>query len=106
MPLLTIAAPRAFVQPNDFVPERWTTEPDLILNKNAFFPFSMGKFGCIGKQLALNELRTVICKMVLEFDVALASGEDGSKLLTESMDVFTMSNAELRLVWTERGKKE
>ena len=65
----------------------------------------MGKFGCIGKQLALNELRTVISKMVLEFDVELAPGEDGHKLLNESMDVFTMSNAELRLVWKEREKK-
>jgi hypothetical protein len=40
--------------------------------------------------------------MALEFDVGFAKGEDGTKLLTESRDVFTMSNAELRLVWTER----
>jgi len=64
----------------------------------------MGKFGCIGKHLALNELRTVISKMVLEFDVAFAPGEDGTKLLNESKDVFTMSNAELKLIWTEREK--
>jgi tryprostatin B 6-hydroxylase len=74
----------------------------LVLNKNAFFPFSIGKYSCIGKQLALAELRTVITKMVLEFDVAFAPNEDGTKLLTESQDNFTMSNAELRLVWTER----
>ena len=97
-------APRAFVEPNTFVPERWTTKPELVLNKDAFFPFSMGKFGCIGKQLALNELRTVITKMVLEFDVEFAPGEDGTKLLTESQDVFTMSNAELKLIWREREK--
>ena len=101
-----LAAPRAFSRPNDFIPERWTTQPELVLNKNAFFPFSMGKFACIGKQLALNELRTVICKMVLEFDVEFAPGEDGTKLLNESRDVFTMSNAELKLVWKERGKQE
>ena len=75
------------------------------MNKNAFFPFSIGKFSCIGKQLALNELRTVISKLVLEFDVAFAPGEDGYKLLNKSMDVFTMSNAELKLTWTERNKK-
>ncbi|KIW03129.1 uncharacterized protein PV09_05771 [Verruconis gallopava] len=99
-------SPRAFVKPNEFIPERWTTKPELILNKNAFFPFSIGKFSCIGKQFALNELRTVVTKMVLEFDVAFAPGEDGTKLLTESKDVFTMSNAELRLIWTERTKKD
>ena len=65
----------------------------------------MGKFGCIGKQLALNELRTVISKMVLEFDCEFAPGEDGIKLLNESMDVFTTANAELRLIWKEREKK-
>ena len=66
----------------------------------------MGKFSCIGKQLALNELRTVICKMVLEFDTEFAPGEDGTKLLTKSWDTFTMSNAELKLVWKQRDEKE
>jgi len=64
----------------------------------------MGKFSCIGKHLALNELRTVISKMVLEFDIAFAPGEDGRKLIEESRDVFTMSNSELKLIWTEREK--
>jgi tryprostatin B 6-hydroxylase len=94
------------VRPEEYIPERWTTEPDLVINKNAFFPFSIGKFGCIGKQLALSELRTVLSKMVLEFDVAFAPGEDGTRLLTESKDNFTMSNAELNLIWTERTSKD
>ncbi|RMZ86840.1 hypothetical protein DV736_g5936, partial [Chaetothyriales sp. CBS 134916] len=97
-------ARRAFAQPNDFIPERWTTRPELILNKNAFFPFGIGKFSCIGKILALNELRTVISKMVLEFDVEFATEEDGSTLLYESKDGFTMANAPLMVVWKERGK--
>lgn len=97
-------APRAFVKPDEFIPERWSTQPELILNKTAFFPFSIGKFSCIGKQLALSELRTVIAKMVLEFDVEFAEGEDGSKLINESRDVFTMSNEELKLVWKAREK--
>ena len=32
-----------FPQPNEFIPERWTTRPDLLLNKDAFAPFSLGK---------------------------------------------------------------
>jgi tryprostatin B 6-hydroxylase len=97
-------APKAFARPNDYIPERWTTEPDLVINKNAFFPFSMGKFGCIGKQLALAELRVVIAKMVMEFDVELAPGETGEDLLGNSEDNFTMSNRPLNLVWTERAR--
>ncbi|KAF1809510.1 cytochrome P450 [Eremomyces bilateralis CBS 781.70] len=97
-------SPRAYVNPNEFIPERWSTQPELVLKKDAFLPFSNGKFGCIGKQLALNELRTVISKLVLEFDVTFADGEDGSTLLNDSEDVFTTNCAELKLVWTKREK--
>ncbi|KXJ87901.1 cytochrome P450 [Microdochium bolleyi] len=95
-------SPRAFVRPLEFIPERWTTQPELVLNKNAWFPFSIGKFSCIGKQLALNELRTVIAKVLLNFDVALAPGETGRELLEESKDMFTLINGKLELVFTER----
>jgi hypothetical protein len=54
----------------------------------------------IGKQLALNELRAAISKMVLEFDVEFAPGETGRALLEDSKDVFTLSNADLLLRFT------
>lgn len=92
------AAPRAFVKPNDFIPERWSTQPELILNKEAWFPFNIGRYGCIGKQLALNELRTVVTKLVLDFDITLAPGETGYDLMEKSKDIFTMSNSKLDCV--------
>ncbi|KPI44659.1 Tryprostatin B 6-hydroxylase [Cyphellophora attinorum] len=91
---------RAFVKPDEFIPERWTTQPELILNKQAFFPFSMNSWGCIGKQLAYNELRTVVSKLVLGFDMTFAPGEDGTDILTKSQDVFTVTCAPLHLVFT------
>ena len=36
--------PRNFVRPEEFVPERWTTKSDMVLNRSAYIPFSMGKF--------------------------------------------------------------
>lgn len=39
-------APKAFVAPNEFIPERWTTRPQLVLNKKAFCPFSLGRYAC------------------------------------------------------------
>lgn len=33
----------------DFVPERWFSKPEMIKNKDAFIPFSIGPYGCIGK---------------------------------------------------------
>ena len=49
------------------------------------------------------ELRAVIARIVTEFDVALAPGEDGKDLIEKSKDVFTTELAPLRLVLTKRG---
>lgn len=35
---------RNFASPNDFIPERWTTNPELVKNSAAFVPFSVGMF--------------------------------------------------------------
>jgi cytochrome P450 len=35
--------PRNFVRPEEFLPERWTVKSDMILNRSAYIPFSMGK---------------------------------------------------------------
>lgn len=35
---------RAFIEPNTFIPERWTSKPELIKDASAFAPFSMGEF--------------------------------------------------------------
>ncbi|KAI0103889.1 cytochrome P450 [Nemania sp. FL0031] len=100
-----LRSPKAFASPDEFIPERWTTKPDLVLNKKAFCVFSLGRYACIGRNLALNELRVVISKSVLEFDIALAPGETGRALLQESKDIFTMSLAKLELRFTKRSKE-
>ena len=104
MNLKTCAASKAFARPNEFLPERWTTEPELILHKSAFFPFLTGPFGCIGKQLALMELRTVVAKLVLEFDISFAPGEDGSDLLEKTKDVFTLILGKLEICFQRRAR--
>lgn len=35
---------RAFVHPNEFIPERWTTRPELIRDKSVYIPFNTGEF--------------------------------------------------------------
>ena len=67
----------------------------------------MGSYGCIGKQLALMELRTVITKMVLNFDVSFAERDKGDEgngkaLLEMSKDGFTMGMANLFLKFERR----
>lgn len=62
---------RNFVEPESFVPERWTSRPEMVLNKAAFLPFSTGRYSCVGKSLAWMELRSVVGRVVNEFDVML-----------------------------------
>jgi tryprostatin B 6-hydroxylase len=48
------------------------------------------------------ELRIVIARLVTEFDVRFAQGEDGRDLLEKSTDTFTIALAPLNLVFSKR----
>lgn len=61
-----------------------------------------GSMGCIGKPLALIELRCVVAKLLIPFDVELASGEDGTEMIQKGRDHFTMETGPLRLVFKAR----
>lgn len=66
--------PRFFVQPDEFMPERWMDGSKLVLNKDAFMPFSRGPYSCAGKALAMMEMRSVVARVVGEFDIRLPEG--------------------------------
>ncbi|KAF5565300.1 pisatin demethylase cytochrome P450 [Fusarium napiforme] len=34
---------RYFTSPDDFIPERWTTKPEMVMDDSVFAPFSVGK---------------------------------------------------------------
>jgi len=86
----------------EFYPERWYSEPDMIKNKTAFAPFSIGVYGCIGKPLALIEMRTLITKLIMKYDIAFAPGETGKALLDDTKDHFTLGLADLNLTFKPR----
>jgi tryprostatin B 6-hydroxylase len=46
------------------------------------------------------ELRTLATELVLKFDVALAPGEDGHRLLYKTRDHFTLGLGDVDLVFT------
>ena len=94
--------PDIYPMPLEFIPERFSTRPELIRHKDAFAPFSTGPYGCIGKNLAYLEIRTLASQLLRKFDVALAPGEDGHRLLEESKDHFTLGMGRLDLVFTKR----
>ncbi|KAH8585652.1 cytochrome P450 monooxygenase-like protein [Bisporella sp. PMI_857] len=65
-----------FYQPEAFVPERWLSNPPVQYRndkREAFNPFSTGPRNCIGKNLAYNEMRSVMARMVWHFDMELCN---------------------------------
>ncbi|OKL58794.1 hypothetical protein UA08_05857 [Talaromyces atroroseus] len=91
-----------FVQGNDFIPERWYSKPEMILNKKAFAPFALGAYYCIGKNLAYMEMQYVVSSLVSKFDVRFAPGEDGKGVVDDMVDQFTAAPGQLRVVFEKR----
>lgn len=50
--------------------------------------------------VAYMEMRTLTAQLILNFDVALAPGEDGHRLLYKTRDHFTLGLGEIDLVFT------
>ncbi|POS69433.1 cytochrome P450 [Diaporthe helianthi] len=69
----------------EFIPERWLnrstqSEPDekkLYSNRRAFTPWAGGRWSCLGKPLALFEMRYLISLLVSNFNITFPAGESG-----------------------------
>ncbi|KAL1595502.1 hypothetical protein SLS59_008138 [Nothophoma quercina] len=88
--------PRYFAKPLQFMPERWTDEqPEAVIDKRAFMPFSTGVYNCVGQKLAMMELRSVTANLIRAFEIGFADGEDGSAVEKKSRDCFTTNVGKL-----------
>ena len=58
---------------------------------------------CIGKNLALMELRIVTALLVSRYEIMFAPGEDGTALFRDMKDAFTAAPGDLRLIFQRRG---
>lgn len=97
--------PRNFQQPNDFIPERWSSRPELVLRKEAFIPFSAGPYSCVGKPLAMMELRLAVANVVTKFDMKLEDEVESVKAFEESpgwKDTFVVSVPPVRVCFQPR----
>lgn len=95
---------RNFLQANEFIPERWTSRPELIINKIAFIPFSMGPYMCPGKAVAMMEMRSVIAHLVQRYRIDFPKGAnfDIQKYYSDIVDHFTAGIPDQELVFTPR----
>ncbi|KAJ9611707.1 hypothetical protein H2200_004891 [Cladophialophora chaetospira] len=97
--------PDLYPQPTEFIPERHTSRSAELMpykSQEVFHPFSIGPMGCIGKNLAYLEVRLVTAQIIRKFDVRLADGETGEKLLMGTKDHFTLGLGELQLCFEPR----
>jgi len=62
---------RLWVRPLDFLPERWLASPGdpLYPEKYAWHPFGLGPRSCIGRELALVEIKAVLALVVRDLDI-------------------------------------
>ncbi|KAJ5919142.1 cytochrome P450 oxidoreductase [Penicillium verhagenii] len=93
---------RVFGRPNEFVPERWTTEPELIKDASAFIPFGAGPYVCVGKQLAFMEIRRVTAEILTRYDVSFAPEYNEASFWKGKQDAFTLVAAPMEMVFNER----
>ncbi|KAL4875196.1 cytochrome P450 [Aspergillus karnatakaensis] len=77
-------SPANFYLPESFLPERWDAEvnkdpasPFYNDNREAFQPFSAGPRNCIGKNLAYAIMRTILARVLWEFDLQLCPESEG-----------------------------
>jgi len=62
---------RFFDRPDDFVPERWTSDFEESLPKYAYFPFGGGPRACIGASFAMMEMMLVLGTIGQKFCLTL-----------------------------------
>lgn len=115
-----------FERADAFIPERWYSKPEMVKNRQAHTPFSIGKLdrtkhisieslyleadasgsgksSCIGKSLALMDIKLVIAAIVLRFHISFPPGEDCHRVYTEMQDQFTLAPGPLSLLFKPRG---
>ena len=89
-----------------FIPDRWTTRPELVRQQGAFAPFSTGPYGCIGRPLAMLNLRTTLIQLLREFDFELEPDQkDKEAIELGATEHFTLAPGPLLMTFHKRKDK-
>ncbi len=75
---------------------------DYRHNSSAFVPFSIGPANCAGKNLALMEMRMVICGLIQRFEIRFADGWDCNEWDQSLRDIMVARIGELPLSFARR----
>ncbi|KAI3341511.1 cytochrome P450 [Ustulina deusta] len=77
----TYHSPSNFRNPEAFVPERWLGDPDYQDDRReSVQPFSTGPRDCIGRNLAMHEMRLILALVYFKFDLKMCDeGQEWTK---------------------------
>ncbi|KAI0792847.1 high nitrogen upregulated cytochrome P450 monooxygenase 2 [Abortiporus biennis] len=89
--------------PDEFWPDRWLVangqlpSPTKSFRHNMamFIPFSYGPANCVGKNLALTELRILVCTMLQRFNMRFAADWDPSEWERNLDEHFALQSGDL-----------
>ncbi|KAF8200339.1 cytochrome P450 [Pholiota molesta] len=104
--------PRYFSpHPNSFLPERWlssTIANDTLENtitRDAFIPFSSGPQNCVGRPLALMEMRYALSSLVRNFHMEFDTSACDPKTWEEQFcDRFLLAKGKISIILMVRNK--
>jgi cytochrome P450 len=63
--------PDVYPDPQVFKPERWMVDSEEALHRlrSAYYPFSTGTRGCIGKNMAYHSIYLIVARLAFLFDI-------------------------------------
>ncbi|EKM49557.1 uncharacterized protein PHACADRAFT_131233 [Phanerochaete carnosa HHB-10118-sp] len=101
--------PRNFSYPEKYWPDRWliaeglqTHTEKIVHDPNAWVPFSFGPFNCVGKNLAMQEMRALICHLMQQFNFRFADGYDPAQFERDIEDRFIVAVGRLPVIVERR----
>lgn len=74
-----------------------------MLNQNAFIPFSFGPYNCVGKNVAMQEMRTLLCHLMHTLNFRFPDGYDPKKFEDSMEDQFAFKLDKLPVIVECRG---
>ncbi|KAF7373203.1 Cytochrome P450 [Mycena sanguinolenta] len=78
------------------------TTPEFVTNDDAFIPFSTGPANCVGKNLAMLEIRMVVAHIMRAFELQFSDGYDTQRWEEDLKDYFVMQKGSLPVNLTRR----
>ncbi len=96
---------RNFSEPDTFAPERWSDDVrplDWNHEQRAFIPFSSGQYVCVGKAIALQEIRLFTTMVLKKFTFHFAEEHDHTVFLDGVQSNSSLVKSPLMLVVQRR----